>query len=497
MKRRDFFINTILAGTALTISSCRIGTKAPKASALSEHQIPDFDLDETTVEALQQMMQAGTYSAVEITQKYMDRIRAIDQAGPQLKAVVEINPDALQIAEVLDQERKNGTLRGPLHGIPIIIKENIDSGDKMMTTAGSLALMGHRAQTDAFIVKQLRAAGLVLLGKANLSEWANFRSTRSSSGWSGRGGQTRNPYCLDRTPCGSSSGSAVSVSANLCPLAIGTETDGSIVCPSGINGIVGIKPTVGLWSRSGIIPISESQDTAGPMARTVEDAALLLQAIAAPDANDAVTTHQPPVLQTDLHLDEKGLNGARIGYLKQLATFDERVETIMKEAIQLLENQGAKVKILEQVEALDQIGEHEWTVLLYEFKAGINHYLKTHPEIPHQNLGDLITFNHQNAQKTMPWFNQEILEVAEQTTDLTDDKYKEALAKCRELSRERGIDQLLQKHQLDALIAPTNGPAWMIDYVNGDNFKGVAPHWQQYRVILVLRSRPVLLWDCP
>jgi len=417
-------------------------------------------------------MTIGQYSAVELTKKYLNRIKTIDQSGPVLNAVIEINPDAIKMAETLDRERKNGTLRSPLHGIPVIIKENIDTGDQMMTTAGSLALHGHKAKSDVFTVTELREAGLVLLGKSNLGEWANFRSTRSSSSWSGRGGQTRNPYYLDRTPCGSSSGSAVAVSANLCPLTIGTETDGSIVCPSGINGVVGIKSTVGLWSRSGIIPISESQDTADPLARTVKDAALLLQVIAAPDANDPTSVRQAKTQNINFNWDENSLHGARIGYLKQLATFDERVESILQESIKTLISKGAEITTIEQVEVLDQIGEFEWIVLLYEFKAGVNHYLKTHPEIPHKNLGELIAFNQQNADKSMPWFNQEILEMADQTTDLTHDTYKEALAKCRELSREKGVDKLLKDHQPDALIAPTNGPAWMIDYVNGDNFKG-------------------------
>jgi amidase len=342
----------------------------------------------------------------------------------------------------------------------------------MVTSAGSLALANHRATKDAFIVTRLREAGAVILGKANLSEWANFRSTNSSSGWSSRGGQTRNPYVLDRTPCGSSSGSAVAVSANLAPLAVGTETDGSIVCPSGINGIVGIKPTVGLLSRNGIIPISESQDTAGSMARTVTDAALLLMAMTGIDEKDAATLNQPGQETMYLNFDDNVLSGARIGYLNESAAFDKRVAYIMNEVLESLKEKGAEVVEVQLPEVVKTLGQYEWTLLLCEFKHGIEQYLQSHPDCGFRSLEELIDFNKKNADMVMPWFEQEIFEAANSTEGITGDDYREAKEKCIELSRVKGIDALINEHKLDVLMAPTNGPAWCIDYVNGDNFGG-------------------------
>jgi amidase len=454
MRRRHFIINSILAGVALGANACQ--TKPQSSEQLGDAIKPgDFKLNELSVQQLQGMMDRGELTSKQITQLYIERIKKIDQKGPKTKAVVEVNPDAVSIAESLDKERQEGKVRGPLHGIPVLIKDNIDSGDQMITSAGSMALINHKASADAFIIKKLREAGMVLLGKTNLSEWANFRSTNSSSGWSGRGGQTRNPYVLDRTPCGSSSGSAVAVSANLVPLAIGTETDGSIVCPSGINGIVGIKPTVGLWSRNGIVPISESQDTAGPMGKSVKDAALLLSALVGKDDDDKATLNQPDDFGIYLNFDEFALSGSRIGFLKQFSGFDKRVSAIMDEVVTTLKNQGADVVEIEQDDILNQIGQYEWTVLLCEFKDGINKYLASHPEIPFKTLTELIEFNKKNADQEMPWFEQEILESSDKTDGIEDPKYKEAIAKCKEFSQAKGIDKLIEQNNLDALMAPT------------------------------------------
>ena len=469
MKRRDFLQSTLLAGAGLSLQACQTNNKTqPGKEAFKD----DFQLSEYTVAQLQASMKSGELSARQIVQLYLKRIEQLDQSGPGINAIVEINPDALAIADNLDDERKQGQVRGPLHGIPVIIKENIDTADKMITSAGSLALAKHIAAEDAFVIKKLREAGAVIIGKANLSEWANFRSTKSSSGWSSRGGQTRNPYVLDRTPCGSSSGSAVAVSANLTPLAIGTETDGSIVCPSGINGVVGIKPTVGLLSRTGIIPISESQDTAGPMARTVTDAALLLTALTGVDKKDEKTLAQPSGQAVYLNFDDTVLQGARIGYLSQSSAFDKRVSSIMNEVVGVLKSKGADVVEVSTPDEVDQLWKYEWTVLTCEFKDGLQKYLKLHPECGFNSLEELIQFNKNNSDKVMPWFDQEIFEVANETDGLSDPKYKEAKEKCQELSRTKGIDQLIKANNLDALMAPTNGPAWSIDYINGDNFGG-------------------------
>ncbi len=469
MKRRHFILNSVLAGMAVGVSACD-SKDSNSTNEIEKGAIAPFELEEMDVQTLQTKMNKGELTCRQITELYISRINTIDKE--LTKAVVEINPDALQIAENLDKERLAGKLRGPLHGIPVLIKDNIDTNDKMVTTAGSLALMSNKAAEDAFIISQLRKAGAVLLGKTNLSEWANFRSNNSSSGWSGRGGQTRNPYVLDRTPCGSSSGSAVAVSANLAPLAIGTETDGSIVCPCGINGVVGIKPTVGTWSRTGIVPISVSQDTAGPMGKTVRDAALLLTALNFKDKKDEATMQQPDDFGIYLNFDEFALSGSRIGYLKKLSLFDARVSAIMDEVVSALKNQGADVIEVDIDKDLAELGKYEWTVLQCEFKDGINNYLTAHPELPYRTLTDLIEYNRKNTANEMPWFAQEILEMSDQTKGLEDKKYHEALKKCRELSRNKGIDAIVDKYKLDAMIAPTNGAAWVIDFVNGDNFGG-------------------------
>ena len=360
----------------------------------------------------------------------------------------------------MDEERKSGKVRGPLHGIPVLIKDNIDTGDQMQTTAGSQALVGAPAPDDAIIIGKLREAGAVLLGKTNLSEWANFRSSHSSSGWSGRGGQVRNPFCTDRSPCGSSSGTGAAVSANLCAIGIGTETDGSIVCPSGINGVVGIKPTVGLWSGDGIIPISHSQDTAGPMARTVLDAAILLGALSEKGQDYTQA------------LDMNGLKNARIGIASDFFGFHSGVEKLMAEAIQTMKNAGAIIVENLKFDNREEWGKLEWLVLISEFKADLNAYLKIRTGLKVQSLADLIEFNKTNAETELKWFAQEIFEEAEKTNGLEDPVYREALSKVHELTRKKGIDLLMDKHQLDALIAPTNGPSWTIDLVNGDHFGG-------------------------
>jgi len=459
MKRRNFFKTAALGGGTLALaplSSC----VQPTVPTSSLEDYSAFELNEISIDQLQEKMNSGKLTSEEITQKYLDRIERIDKNGPELRAVIEINPDAIEIAKKMDEERKSGKVRGLLHGIPVLIKDNIDTGDKMQTTAGSLALVGVSAPDDANIISKLREVGAVLLGKTNLSEWANFRSTHSSSGWSGRGGQVRNPFCTDRSPCGSSSGTGAAVSANLCAIGIGTETDGSIVCPSGINGIVGIKPTVGLWSGDGIIPISHSQDTAGPMARSVSDAAILLGALSEKTQDYTKA------------LDVNGLKNARIGIASDFFGFHSGVEKLMAEAIQTLKNAGAIIIENLKFENQAEWGKLEWQVLISEFKADLNAYLKSRTGLKVQSLADLIEFNKTNSDKELKWFAQEIFEEAEKTKGLEDPVYLEALSKVHELTRKNGIDLLMDKHQLDAMIAPTNGPSWTIDLVNGDHSGG-------------------------
>lgn len=427
-----------------------------------------LDIDEFYITTLQAKMQNSELSSEQIVQYYLLEIEALN---PQLNAVIEINPDAISIAQKLDEERANGNVRSQLHGIPVLLKDNIDTADKMLTTAGSLALVDAPIPNiDAFLVKKLREAGAVILGKANLSEWANFRSSNSSSGWSSRGGQTRNPYIVDRTPCGSSSGSAVAVAANLTVLAVGTETDGSIVCPSSNNGIVGIKPTIGMVSRSGVIPISHSQDTAGPMARNVRDAALLLQAMIGEDKADATTISRKENLDVTANLDANFLNGKRIGIVTSYAGQNHLVDTLIEENIALMKQAGAEIVEVE-IPTLRQIGAAEIEVLLYEFKHDLNHYLSNRGGSI-DSLTTLIQFNRQHAQSIMPYFAQELFERAEEKVSLNDEVYKKALADSKRLSREEGIDKVMDEFELDALIAPTNGPGWKIDLMNGDSPSG-------------------------
>ncbi|MBV6646893.1 MAG: amidase [Cyclobacteriaceae bacterium] len=493
MKRRSFIKNTALGSAAVSAmaTSC-----TPSSSNWTEEYSggpvrDDFELMEITVKELQQKMQEGTYTSKTITQLYLDRIEKIDKAGPKLNSVIEINPDALAIAEQMDQERAQGKVRGPLHGIPVMIKDNIDTADKMLTTAGSLALSGNIARKDAFIVEQLRKAGAVLLGKTNLSEWANFRSTRSSSGWSSRGGQTRNPYILDRNPCGSSSGSGAAVSANLCALTIGTETNGSIVCPSSTNGVVGIKPTVGLVSRSGVIPISHSQDTTGPMARCVEDAAIFLSAIAGVDEKDAITRQSLDKVSKDYtqFLDSSGLEGARIGIGRSFMGFHEEVDVLMEEAFEVFRSRGAE--LIELDEVIPDISSYYgkgYNVLQYEFRDGLNRYLAgANPDTGIKTLADVIEYNQTNKSSAMPYFKQEILESSQEKGDLNEEEYLEALEKVQKGARE-SIDEVMKENNLDAIIAPTGGPAWCIDVVNGDNFGGSSSSpaaWSGYPNITV------------
>lgn len=429
----------------------------------------DRDFSEASIADLHDQLQRGEVTAVELVEWYSERIETMDKAGPRLNAIIEINPDARSIAQSLDREWQTSGPRGPLHGIPVVLKANIDTADQMYTSAGSLALAEHVPQEDAFIVKRLRDAGAVILGKANLSEWANFRSTRSSSGWSSIGGQTLNPYDTARSPCGSSSGSAVAVAANLTAVAIGTETDGSVVCPSGINGIVGIKPTLGLVSRSGIIPIAHSQDTAGPMARSVRDAAILLTAITGVDAEDAATANAEVQQDYSANLTADGISGKRIGVIRSYygAGSNPYVDEIYDASIDTLRNQGAE--IVDDIEIdTDGMDDAEYEVLLYEFKADLNAYLVA-SESPVQSLADTIAFNDANAERVMPIFGQEIFVAAQEKGPLTEQAYLDALADSKRIAQS-GIENALDEHNLDALIAITNGPAWMIDHANGDAF---------------------------
>lgn len=476
MKRREFLTSAAIGGGAIVLNPVAACTreKVSKQDIIVTSKFKqDAELDELTVNELQKMMNDGAITSEEIVKLYLDRIKEIDVDGPGLKSVIEINPDALSIAREMDRERASGTNRGPLHGIPIIIKDNIDTGDRMQTTAGSLALEGFKAEKDAFIVKQLRKAGAVLIGKSNLSEWANIRSTRSSSGWSGRGGQVRNPYVLDRTPCGSSSGTAVAVSTNLCTIGIGTETDGSVVCPSGINGIVGIKPTLGLWSRHGIIPISHSQDTAGPMARTVTDAAILLGALSGVDTYDTLSLKSEKTNHNDYtrFLNKDGLEGARIGVITDFYGFDPNVDKFLNRQHNLMIDKGAELIKVACAQHRKTWSDAEWTVLLYELKHDMNKYLSAHPNARLNTLADIIEFNKANADIEMPWFGQEIFLEAESKGSLDEQEYKDALRVSKELSQQ-AVDKTIEDNNLDALIAPTNAPAWTIDWVNGDHFIG-------------------------
>ena len=479
MQRRDFIrlgatgLTAALTGTAAANEPSAAGTAAQAPTA--PPAVPPFELDEATIADLQKKMSEGALTARQVAERYLARIEAIDREGPALNSVIELNPDALAIADALDRERKEKGARGRLHGIPVLVKDNIDTADRMRTSAGSLALAESITPRDAFVVERMRAAGAVILGKTNLSEWANFRSMRSTSGWSGRGGQTRNPYALDRNPCGSSSGSGTAASANLCAAAIGTETDGSIVCPSNASGLVGIKPTVGLVSRSGIVPISVSQDTAGPMARTVADAAALLTAIAAVDPRDRATTRQARRAAPDYttFLDPGGLRGARLGVVRKMFGRNERVQGLTEAAIDALKQQGAAIIDPVVLTTQGKFDDAEFEVLLYEFKDGLNTYLASlGATVPVRSLGELIAYNEAHREREMPFFGQGIFIDAQKKGPLTTPAYLEARAACRRLSRTLGIDALLAKHRLDALVAPTGDPAFLIDHVNGDHFTG-------------------------
>jgi len=475
LKRRHFIKNSALVTWVLPsilLKGCANPSPPAGSSPQSGEEERVFELNEVSIEQLQQKMERGEYTSRRLAELYLERIREVDRQGVKLNSIIELNPDALAIAEQSDQERKDGKVRGPLHGIPFVVKDNIDTGDRMMTTAGSLALSGHRAAEDAPIVRQLREAGAVLLGKTNLSEWANFRSGRSSSGWSSRGGQTKNPYSVERNPCGSSSGSGVAVAANLCSFSIGTETNGSISCPASINGIVGVKPTVGLVSRTGIIPISISQDTAGPMTRTVREAALVLNAITAVDEKDPASQERPRNTPADytLFLKTDALNGKRIGVEKSFLKVHEKVDEILQRALEQMRSAGATIVEVDFVSELKGSGDNEYKLLQYEFKDGLNRYLQG-INAPVESLKDVIAFNIEHADSVMPWFRQEILEASEERGSLEDEDYKTALNSVRNGSRQ-AIDKILKAHDLSAICGPATGPAWCTDLVNGDSFSG-------------------------
>lgn len=475
MHRRTLLRSGILGGLAVAIPS-RVATAAaaPQPHPAGAASATAFEFDEATVADLQARMTSGALTADVLCTAYLARIEAVDRSGPRLNAVIEVNPDALAIARDLDSERRAGRIRGPLHGIPVLVKDNIDTGDRMMTSAGSLALTDAPAPRDAFLIERLRAAGAVLLGKTNLSEWANFRSTRSTSGWSGRGGQTRNPYALDRNPCGSSAGSGAAASANLAVLTVGTETDGSIVCPSNNCGLVGLKPTVGLVSRSGIVPISSSQDTAGPMTRTVADAAVLLSALTGVDPRDPSTRAGAghAIADYTTALDPRALQGARLGVARALFTKNPMTTRVIDDAIRAMRDAGAVIVDPADIPNADKL-DASFEVLLHEFKTGIGEYLASRGTTTrYRTLADLIAFNEREREREMPYFGQELFEQAQRRGPLTSPAYRRALDTCRRLSRRDGIDAGLARHRLDAFLAPTGDPAWTTDCVNGDHFTG-------------------------
>jgi len=482
MDRRDFLRTSLAAGAITATGGIEAGCRRTERDAAPKAPPPAsttprtaFELEELTIAELQDGMAAGRFTARSLTAAYLGRIEELDRKGSALRSVIELNPNAIAIAAELDAERQAKGVRGPLHGIPILLKDNIDTADRMATTAGSLALAGSTPARDSAVAARLRAAGAVLLGKANLSEWANIRSMHSSSGWSARGGQCRNPYVLDRNPCGSSSGSAAATSANLAAAAIGTETDGSIVCPANTCGIVGIKPTVGLASRRGVIPISHTQDTAGPMTRTVADAALILGVLAGADPEDPATAARAQQAPPDYKqfLDAGGLANARLGAARQYAGFHRDVDQVFAAALDVLKKQGAVLVDPVELTPDAEIGEAELAVLLHELKADLNAYLKSlGPTAPVKSLADVIAFNEKNAEREMPYFGQELLEQAAAKGPLSSPEYRTALAKCGDLARTRGIDAVMAKHRLDAIVAPTGGPAWVTDLVNGDHFSG-------------------------
>ncbi len=488
LNRRGFLQLSALGAGAAALAPQASLAAADTTNPYKEIDKGDSDLLEATIADLQAAMTSGSLTSKELTRRYIQRVYALNEQGPTLRAVIQLNPDALKIAEALDTERRKSGPRGPLHGIPIMVKDNIDTADGMFTTAGSLALLGSRPTQDSTMARKLREAGAVLLGKTNLSEWANFRSTRSSSGWSGRGRQCRNPYVLTHNPCGSSSGSAVAVSANLCTVALATETDGSIVCPAHQNGVVGIKPTVGLTSRAGVVPISHSQDTIGPHARTVRDAAIVLGALVGVDSRDAATAASQGKFQTDYtkYLDSNGLKGARIGVARKgnLFGYSPEADEIVEEAIKVMAAQGAIIVDPADLSNIDEINSSsdELTVLLYEFKADLNAYLATREKDPNyasngffpRSLADLIAINNQLAADEMPYFGQELFELAEAKGPLTEKEYLDALANNRRRGGKEGLDAVLDKFNLDALVAPTGTPAWPTDLLNSDHFLGAS-----------------------
>jgi amidase len=469
--RRRFLQASLLSGAGVALYPALSAARVVD-TAVAEAKPADFELDEITIAELQAGMKSGKYTAQKLVALYQERAAVIDK---KINSIIEVNPDAMSIAEQLDRERSQKGPRGPLHGIPVLIKDNLDTADRMHTTAGSLALLDAKPRKDSFMAQRLREAGAVILGKTNLSEWANIRSSHSTSGWSGRGGLTRNPYALDRNACGSSSGTGAAVSANLCAVGIGTETDGSIVCPSSANGLVGIKPTVGLTSRAGIIPISHSQDGAGPMARTVTDAAILLGALTGVDPDDPATAASQGKALTDYtkFLDPKGLQGARIGVVRKYFGFSDAVDALMNELIAEIQKAGATVVDAAEIETFGKFDDSELLVMQYELKADMAAYLaRLGPAAPMKSLKDLIEFNEKNKDREMPYFGQDIFLKAQEKGPLSSKEYVDALANNHKLARTEGIDATMDKFKLDALLAPTGGPAWMIDLANGDHAVG-------------------------
>jgi amidase len=472
-QRRRFLETSALAGISAAVLPALAGAREVVRSAATPGEVKPFELDEVTIADLEAGMASGKFSARSITEKYLARIEEIDKQGPALNSVIEVNPDALAIADALDKERREKHVRGPMHGIPVLIKDNIDTADRMQTTAGSLALLGSKPTRDSFAAQRLRESGAVILGKTNLSEWANIRSSHSSSGWSGRGGQTNNPYALDRNPCGSSSGSGAAAAASLCAVAVGSETDGSVVCPASANGLVGIKPTLGLISRSGIIPIAHSQDTAGPMARSVRDAAILLGVLAGVDPRDSATSASDGKAAADYtkFLDPYGLRGARIGVARKYFGSNDAQDQLMNTLIAAMKRQGAEMVDPADLPTHGKFDDTEFLVLLYELKADLNTYLAGRPGAP-GSLKDVIDFNDSNRDKEMPYFGQDIFIKAEAKGPLTSKEYTDALEANHRLSRQEGIDAVMDQFHLDAIMAPTAGPAWLTDFANGDHAIG-------------------------
>ena len=471
MDRRDFVRIGLVAGAG---AGAVAGGGQARAAVAAGAKSGAAGVLEGGVLQQQELMQAGKLSAHALTSQYLARINSIDRSGPRINSIIELNPEALKIAREMDRERAAKKVRGPLHGIPVLLKDNIASADRMSTSAGSLALAGVRAAHDAHVTAQLRAAGAVILGKTNLSEWANMRSTHSVSGWSGRGGLTRNPYALDRNCSGSSSGSGAAIAAGLATLAVGTETDGSIVSPASICGLVGIKPTLGLVSRSGIIPIAASQDTAGPMARSVTDAALMLAALAGFDPSDAATAAGAGQSRDyAAALDKNGLKGVRIGVARNFFGTNDALDAVIEQALLALKAQGAILVDPVEVPNLAKYADSETEVLLYEFKVGLADYLKRYaPGAPVADMAALIAFNQQHRDAELRHFGQEYLVRSEATSGLDNPAYRAALDNNRRYARDEGIDQVLREHRLDALVAPTGGPAWLTDVINGDHYGG-------------------------